>query len=134
MDQHSREPSAGSSDFFAAGWFDPIEVATRDRVRGFIEALLEEELAGTLSPPHYGRLKPGEDEAAPPVAGASQIFGWSRSWTSPANAIVLPSGDHAGFVLDFFAVVSACVSPVATSPIHRFLSKAFSSQFVFCTS
>ena len=31
--------------------------------------MLEEELAGALSRPRYGRLKPGEDEAAPPVVG-----------------------------------------------------------------
>lgn len=41
----------------------------RARVRGFIEAMLEEELAGALSRPRYCRLKPGEDEAAPPTVG-----------------------------------------------------------------
>ena len=53
---------------------------------------------------------------------------------SERKAIHFPSGDHSGFVLDFFAVVSACVSPLATSPIHKFRSNAFSSQLVFCTS
>src|SRR5437762_2892299 len=53
---------------------------------------------------------------------------------SERNTIHFPSGDHAGFVLDFLAVVSACVSPVAISAIHKFLSNAFSSQLVFCTS
>src|SRR5437879_5864291 len=46
----------------------------------------------------------------------------------------LPSGDHAALVLDFFADVSGCDSPVATSTIHKFLSKALSSQLAFCTS
>jgi transposase-like protein len=50
-------------------WFDAIEDGVRARVRGFIEAMLEEELAGALSRPRYGRLKPGEDEAALPVVG-----------------------------------------------------------------
>jgi hypothetical protein len=38
-------------------WFDAIEDGVRGRVRGFIEAMLEEELAGALSRPRYGRLK-----------------------------------------------------------------------------
>ena len=50
-------------------WFDAIEDGVRARVRGFIEAMLEEELSGALSRPRYGRLKPGEDEAPPPVVG-----------------------------------------------------------------
>ena len=37
-------------------------------------------------------------------------------------------------MLDFLAEVSACVSPLAISAIHKFLSNAFSSQLVFCTS
>src|SRR6266705_1702696 len=53
---------------------------------------------------------------------------------SERNAIHFPSGDHAAFVLDFFADVSACDSPVATSAIHKFLSNALSSQLAFCTS
>src|SRR5208337_2767905 len=50
-------------------WFDAIEDGVRARVRGFIETMLEEELSGALSRPRYVRLKPGEDEAAPPVVG-----------------------------------------------------------------
>src|SRR5439155_4321105 len=53
---------------------------------------------------------------------------------SERNAIHFPSGDHAAVVLDFFAEVSGCASPVATSTIHKFLSKAFSSQLACCTS
>jgi len=40
-------------------WFDAIEDGVRARVRGFIEAMLEEELSGALSRPRYGRRKPG---------------------------------------------------------------------------
>ena len=42
-------------DFLFDGWFDPIEAGLRTRVRGFIEALLEEELTAVLSRPRYGR-------------------------------------------------------------------------------
>ena len=50
-------------------WFDAIEDGVRARVRGFIETLLEEELAGALSRPRYGRREPSRDVAPPPVIG-----------------------------------------------------------------
>jgi transposase-like protein len=52
-------------------WFDPIEDGLRARVRGFIEAMIEEELTTALSRPRYGRRSPGSDggEAAAPVTG-----------------------------------------------------------------
>jgi transposase-like protein len=68
MDQHSREPSAGSSDFLDAGWFDPIEVAIRDRVRGFIETLVEAELDEALGRSRYQR--PGTADQAGRIAGS----------------------------------------------------------------
>ena len=36
-------------------WFDPIEHAVRDRVRSFIEELIEGELSAVLARPRYGR-------------------------------------------------------------------------------
>jgi hypothetical protein len=36
-------------------WFDPIEATVRDRVRGFIQAMIEGELDGSLKRPRYGR-------------------------------------------------------------------------------
>ena len=68
MEQHSREPSAGSSDFLDAGWFDPIEVAIRDRVRGFIETLVEAELDEALGRSRYQR--PGTADQAGKIAGS----------------------------------------------------------------
>ena len=38
-------------------WFDPIEDAVRETVRGVIETIMEEELDATLSRPRYGRRK-----------------------------------------------------------------------------
>jgi transposase-like protein len=49
-------------------WFDAIEDGVRSRVRDFIEALLEEELAQTLARPRYGR-RPAEEAVPPAVAG-----------------------------------------------------------------
>ena len=80
MEQHIREPSAGSSGFLDAGWFDPIEVAIRDRVRGFIETLVEAEMDEALGldepfrdhvfQPHV--VMCGEDELGVGEAGLEQ--------------------------------------------------------------
>ena len=41
--------AANAEDLFAGeAWFDPIEAGIRGRIRGFIEAMLEEELAVAL--------------------------------------------------------------------------------------
>jgi putative transposase len=46
-------------------WFDAIEDGVRDRVRGFIGTMLEEELGAALSRPRYGRRKAtGNEDAA----------------------------------------------------------------------
>jgi len=50
-------------------WFDAIEDGVRARVRGFIETMLEEELDEALSRRRYGRRKPGDNNAPPPVVG-----------------------------------------------------------------
>jgi hypothetical protein len=36
-------------------WFDPIETELRTKVRGLIEAMIEEELEVALARPRYGR-------------------------------------------------------------------------------
>ncbi len=46
-------------------WFDPIESGVRDRVRNFIESMIEAELEEALSRPRYGRpAKVEEDRPA----------------------------------------------------------------------
>ena len=51
-------------------WFDAIEDGVRDRVRGFIGTILEEELDAALSRPRYGRRKAnGNEDAAALVVG-----------------------------------------------------------------
>ena len=49
MEQNSTTTNAESTALFAGeAWFDPIEAGIRDRVRGFIEDLLEQELTQAL--------------------------------------------------------------------------------------
>ncbi len=49
MEQGSTTSKAADTGLFAGeAWFDPIEVGIRERVRGFIEELLEQELTAAL--------------------------------------------------------------------------------------
>jgi hypothetical protein len=49
MGQDSTTAGAAGTGLFAGeAWFDPIEAGIRDRVRGFIEDLLEQELTQAL--------------------------------------------------------------------------------------
>ena len=49
MEQGSTTPDADGTGLFAGdAWFDPIEAGIRDRVRGFIQELLEQELTAAL--------------------------------------------------------------------------------------
>src|SRR5271168_4425615 len=57
--------------FLGDDWFDPLETGVRTRIRGFIEELLESELAAALGRDRYKRPRlvetSGDDR---PVAGA----------------------------------------------------------------
>lgn len=48
-------PEAEGANSLFDNWFDPIKAGLRKRVRGFIEATLEAELAAVLARPRYGR-------------------------------------------------------------------------------
>ena len=51
----SSQPVADTAVYLFDDWFDPIEAAVRDRVRGFIQAIIEGELDEKLQRPRYGR-------------------------------------------------------------------------------
>src|SRR6476660_2694517 len=55
MVKDSRDLSGTSPEILGAAWFDPIEAMIRDRVRGFIENLVEAELDGALGRSRYQR-------------------------------------------------------------------------------
>ena len=44
-----------ASLFDGTAWFDPIEAGVRERIRGFIETMLEEELTTALGRERYRR-------------------------------------------------------------------------------
>jgi putative transposase len=58
MQDDGAQPSADPVPSLFSDWFDPIESGLRERVRGFIQALLESELEAALSRPRYGRRPP----------------------------------------------------------------------------
>ena len=51
----SSQPVGETAVYLFDDWFDPIEAGVRDRVRGFIQAMIEGELDETLMRPRYGR-------------------------------------------------------------------------------
>ena len=68
-------PAAEDSNLFLGeAWFDPIEAGIRDQIRGFIEGLIEDELATALGRSRYQRRADaptdGDDPATPEVPDA----------------------------------------------------------------
>jgi putative transposase len=55
MNKDSTIPAGTDGLFEGEAWFDPIEAGLRGRIRGFIEAMLEEELAAALGGGRYER-------------------------------------------------------------------------------
>src|SRR5512132_730511 len=51
--------------FLGEAWSDPIEAGIRDRIRGFIEELIEEELAAALDRGRYERGRPRRRDGEP---------------------------------------------------------------------
>ena len=72
MEQHSNDSSPASPEFLGSGWFDPIEAAIRDRVRGFIEELVDAELDAALGRSRYRR------SMSPEAAGAAAGYRHGR--------------------------------------------------------
>src|SRR6516164_7333099 len=65
---HSQAETAGH---LLDDWFDPIEAGLRDRVREFIQTMIESELETVLSRPRYARRPTAdrEDDGAGGVTG-----------------------------------------------------------------
>jgi transposase-like protein len=67
----SSQPATETSPALLDDWFDPIEAGLRERVRGFIEEMIRDELDEVLARPRYGRRQkiPCGDEEAKVVVG-----------------------------------------------------------------
>src|SRR3982750_3536821 len=55
MDENSTERPAEAALLAGEAWFDPIEAGLRQRIRGFIEELVEQELTEALGRTRYAR-------------------------------------------------------------------------------
>ena len=68
----SSQPVGETAVYLFDDWFDPIEAGVRDRVRGFIQAMIEGELDETLMRPRYGRRlasSSGKDDGLAAITG-----------------------------------------------------------------
>ena len=103
MEENSTPTDAIDTGLFAGeAWFDPIERGIRDRVRGFIQELLEQELTTALGRGRHERAlgEPkgyrngtrerqllgsfGPVEISVPRARMAQADGGTREWSSPS--------------------------------------------------
>src|SRR5213082_1335350 len=66
------QSEAGTAVDLLDDWFDPIEAGLRDRVREFIQTMIESELETALSRPRYARRPKADPENA---EGASGVTG-----------------------------------------------------------
>jgi putative transposase len=78
MTTDSTTPVDNGTLFLGEAWSDPIEAGIRDRIRGFIEELIEEELAAALGRGRYQRRHRRGDGAAgsddgPSAAGPADV-------------------------------------------------------------
>jgi putative transposase len=67
----SLQSGAEAAVYLFDDWFDPIEAGLRDRVREFIQGMIEGELAAALSRPRYARRAKPPDENADGPSGIS---------------------------------------------------------------
>ena len=78
MDEGSTKAANGTTLFAGEAWFDPIEAGIRERVRGFIEELIEQELETVLGRGRYERAA-----SAPKVTGTGRVS--ASSWAASAR-------------------------------------------------
>ncbi|NGO54264.1 hypothetical protein G6N73_24525 [Mesorhizobium camelthorni] len=62
-------PEDEAASYLFDNWFDPIEAGLRERVRGFIETMLETELDAVLARPRYGRQPAARSDETTGVTG-----------------------------------------------------------------
>jgi transposase-like protein len=67
----SSQPQSETAVHLFDNWFDPIEAGLRDRVREFIQAMIEDELDIALSRPRYARQAKRSSEEAEVAVGVT---------------------------------------------------------------
>lgn len=69
MNAEAVHPGDEATGYVFDNWFDPIEAGLRERVRGFIETMLETELEAVLARPRYGRQPAARSDETTGIAG-----------------------------------------------------------------
>jgi putative transposase len=69
MNAEAVHPGDEATGYVFDNWFDPIEAGLRERVRGFIETMLETELDAVLARPRYGRQPAARSVESTGIAG-----------------------------------------------------------------
>jgi transposase-like protein len=81
-------PDTQNTRFLFDDWFDPIETAVRERVREFIQDMIDGELDATLLRPRYGRLPKSDVTSADGPAAVGHRHGRrSRSLTGSFGCV-----------------------------------------------
>jgi len=75
MRTHSTTPADETTLFLGDGWSDPLEAGIRERIRGFIEELIEEELAAALGRGRYERRRHDDDAPGAEASDAAPLSG-----------------------------------------------------------
>src|SRR5512134_2203783 len=75
MTRHSTTPADETTLFLGDGWSDPLEAGIRDRIRDFIEELIEEELAAALGRGRYERRRHDGDTGGVDASDAEPLAG-----------------------------------------------------------
>ena len=69
MNAEAVHPADEATSYLFDNWFDPIEAGLRERVRGFIETMLETELEAVLARPRYGRQPAARGDESAGIGG-----------------------------------------------------------------
>jgi hypothetical protein len=86
----SSQPVADTALYLFDDWFDPIEAGVRERVRGFIQAMIEGELDETLQRSRYGRRPKssnGENDGLVAVASQPRAGGQYEQQSQSAEVL-----------------------------------------------
>jgi hypothetical protein len=91
MTTHSTTPADETTLFLGTGWSDPLEAGIRDRIRDFIEELIEEELAAALGRGRYERRRHNGHTPAVEASDAEPLAGhrhgrWRRRSAMPRRS------------------------------------------------
>jgi hypothetical protein len=105
----SSQPVGETAVYLFDDWFDPIEAGVRDRVRGFVQAMIEGGLDETLMRPRYGRRlasSSGKDDGLI-VWFARDFQGWY-----PVRSVLIASvvGLLINVVLNIWATVTGLLN------------------------